>query len=72
MDEYYRFVVSIPCMGARISYAFWASYKKTEEEGRKWAEQQPWLKDKAYTISSKLMDDAECQHAFYESPSLRP
>ena len=57
MSEYYQFVVSIPGMGAKISCDSWASYKDAEEEGRKWAEKQPWLKDKTYTVSSKLPGD---------------
>ena len=57
MSEYYQFVVSIHGMGAKISCDSWASYKDAEEEGRKWAEKQPWLKDKTYTVSSKLPGD---------------
>ena len=57
MTEYYKYVVSIPGSGAKVSYDCWASPSEAEEKGKQWAERQNWLKDQTYEISSQLVDD---------------
>ena len=54
MSEIYQFVVSILGDPSYQSSAYWESDKIAEEEGNKWAEQQPWLKDKEYTVRPQL------------------
>lgn len=59
MSETYRFVVSIIGDPSFVSETTWIDHKEAIEKGKIWAERQPYLQDKEYTVREDLVIDKD-------------